>query len=110
MSFQTGEVSVLMGFADYATASQLKAKGYQALTTPVSLYGFAPDSINRVPSWPNQKVREALEYAINKEAIVKALGYGFLSVLNQAADSRWTIAYNQKSLVDYIIQQKPNNY
>ncbi len=46
-----------------------------------------PDTANPDSPWANQKVREAAEYAINKEAIAKALNYGFGKVPYQIPSS-----------------------
>jgi len=43
----------------------------------VTSYSLTPDTANPDSPLANQKVREATEYAINKDAIAKALSYGY---------------------------------
>jgi peptide/nickel transport system substrate-binding protein len=45
----------------------------------VSMFGLVPDTANPDSIWANEKFREAVEYAIDRESIAKNLGYGFLS-------------------------------
>ena len=40
-------------------------------------FHLIPDTANPDSPWANQKVREAVEYAIDREGIAKALGYGY---------------------------------
>ncbi len=58
-------------------AADLEAAGVlvEAITTATTC--LVPDSLNADSPFANQKVREAVEYAINREAIAKTLGYGY---------------------------------
>jgi peptide/nickel transport system substrate-binding protein len=60
-------------------------------------YTLAPDSKNADSPWSNLKVRQALDYAIDRDAIAKARGFGFWLPVNQFANPD-TTSYN-KSLV-----------
>ena len=53
-----------------------------------------PDTANADSPWANQKVREAVEYAIDKEAIAKAFGYGYWKAPYQIVPPACTLAYN----------------
>ena len=64
-------------------AAMLKAQGFQVLTMPVGPVSLLPDSNNADSPLSKKKVREAISYAINREAIVKARGFGFFSPANQ---------------------------
>ena len=66
-------------------AADLKAKGYQILQTPTLLNNIYPDSKNPDSLFANKKVREAIEYAIDRTAMAKALGFGFEEPINQLA-------------------------
>jgi peptide/nickel transport system substrate-binding protein len=58
-------------------AADMAAAG---LVLKVALVGstcLIPDSANADSPYANQKVREAVEYAIDREAIAKGLGYGY---------------------------------
>jgi len=74
-------------------AADLKAKGYQILQTPTLLNNIYPDSKNPDSLFANKKVREAIEYAIDRTAMAKALGFGFEEPINQLA-SLGTQGYN----------------
>jgi peptide/nickel transport system substrate-binding protein len=58
-------------------ASQLKSLGYTILRKQGGATALVPDSLNEDSPWSNLKVREAAEYAIDKDALAKAFGYGF---------------------------------
>jgi peptide/nickel transport system substrate-binding protein len=61
-------------------------------------YTLAPDSKNADSPWSNVKVRQALDYAIDKNAIAKARGFGYWTPVNNFANPD-TTSYN-KNLVD----------
>ena len=77
MSMESGEADMLESMPPGKEAVDMAAKGLKidyAMDLPFCLI---PDSANSDSPWANQKVREAVEYAIDREAISKALGYGF---------------------------------
>jgi peptide/nickel transport system substrate-binding protein len=53
-----------------------------------AMMALIPDSAHPDSIFANQKVREAVEYAIDRESIAKALGYGFSVAVNQPAIKR----------------------
>jgi len=65
--------------------------GYKIANSGVA--AFFPDSKNTSSTLANQKVREAVEYAIDKEGLVKAQSYGFYKSLDQFAP-RVSTAYD----------------
>ena len=93
LAMQTGEVD-RTSLADPG----IIAKGYADMGLDViakidSDHFLVPDSANAQSPWANQKVREALEYAIDREAIASAFGYGYLKAPYQIP-SRDSLAYN----------------
>lgn len=82
MSYQAGEALVWES-ADPATAYDLEQTGYQVSTRRGPIMNLVPDSGNPDSPWADKKVREAAEYAINRQAIVDALGYGYWEAVNQ---------------------------
>ena len=54
----------------------LKSQGYQIFTQPAGTVALVPDSANADSPWSNIKVRQAAEYAIDREAIAKGFGFG----------------------------------
>jgi peptide/nickel transport system substrate-binding protein len=75
-SFQAGEMDAVGGLLakpDY----DLQQKGYQITPVQMAVYLLMPDSKNTDSPWSKLKVRQALDYAIDRDSIAKALGYGF---------------------------------
>jgi peptide/nickel transport system substrate-binding protein len=74
----------IMGGA-HLSAYRLAPKGFQIILPPsffATLYfdTKSPDSI-----YANQKVREAIEYAIDRDKIAKTVGFGYWFPMNQCA-------------------------
>jgi ABC-type transport system substrate-binding protein len=57
-------------------AADFKALGFKVLTQHQAVFSIFFDSKNTASPFANEKVREAVEYAINKDNINKNLGYG----------------------------------
>jgi len=74
-------------------AKELQDAGFRTSTAVGGTKMLIPDSMNKDSIWANPKVRMAAEYAMDKEGMAKALGYGFWDAAYQVAskDSR---AYN----------------
>ncbi len=51
--------------------------GFNNLTARQAVIALFPDSNNPDSPWSNVKVRQAAEYAINREAIASGLGFGY---------------------------------
>jgi peptide/nickel transport system substrate-binding protein len=75
-SLKKGEIQQIYD-ASTTVAEQLKKEGYTILQNPGGYYGLALDSKNADSIFANKKVREALEYAIDKEAICAGPGQGY---------------------------------
>jgi peptide/nickel transport system substrate-binding protein len=75
-NMKAGNVDVFYG-ADVAQASRLKDAGFKIYSMPGGAYSLTPDSANAGSPWSNLKVRQAAEYALDKEGLAKALGYGY---------------------------------
>jgi peptide/nickel transport system substrate-binding protein len=68
-------------------AQNAKDKGLSVFTRSSLVSFMCPDSTNTNSPMANQKVREAVEYAINKEALNKTFTLGFGESLYQAANA-----------------------
>jgi peptide/nickel transport system substrate-binding protein len=92
-ALQKGEVDVFWR-VEGNQAFDLQAKGF-TVVSPINQFGIwlTPDSRNPESVLANKKVREALEYAANREAIAKAVGYGFMIGINQIADPSYPAGY-----------------
>ena len=75
-AMQAGEAQVL-NTETGKMAADLKAAGLNVITADTGTVVLIPDSVNADSPLSNPKVREAVEYAIDKEAIAKAKSYGF---------------------------------
>jgi peptide/nickel transport system substrate-binding protein len=95
MAFKAGQSQVIYGI-NPSDAEDLKAAGkYVIAMTPSGGFGLAGDSSNPKSPFADIRVRRALEYAINKEAIAKGMGYNFYWTANQPATAvNWY--YNPK--------------
>jgi len=91
-ALRAGEVHVMKSVPD-KQALGLKKDGFKVLHYPVALTGLAPDSANANSIFADKRVREAIEYAIDKESIAAALGLGFWTHINQVA-SEGTNGFN----------------
>ena len=90
---KAGAADVFAG-ADVAQAARLRDAGFVVYSIPGGAYNLTPDSANPDSPWSNQKVREAAEYAIDKEGLAKALGYGFLQPAYQLVATDMTGIYD----------------
>ena len=58
-------------------ASEIKEKGYEVFHTPAGGDFLTFDSVHSDSPFADKRVRQAVEYAIDKASLAKALGYGF---------------------------------
>jgi peptide/nickel transport system substrate-binding protein len=75
-AIQAGEADALQ-IEPGKIASDLQALGLQEKVNVVSTFCLLPDTAHPDSPFANQQVREAVEYAIDREAIAKAFSYGF---------------------------------
>jgi peptide/nickel transport system substrate-binding protein len=75
--FKSGGGDVLDINGNGRIANELKDAGYNILYKAGSPTVLIPDSANADSPWSNLKVRQAMEYAIDRESISKAFGYGY---------------------------------
>jgi len=76
-AFQTGQVDAVGGILGQMHADLVKGGGYQVLTINDAAATLVSDSKNADSPYNNIKVRMALDYAIDRNAIVKARGFGW---------------------------------
>lgn len=75
-SFEAGEADAFggdIGITEY----ELQQKGYPVARMYAGVVMLVPDSNNPQSPFANLKVRQAIDYAINRDAIVEARGFGF---------------------------------
>lgn len=84
-SFKAGESNVTQNI-EPKDAKQLEAEGkYRISTLASALYALAPDGANPNSVFAKLQVRQAVDYAIDKQALADTLGYGYWKPLYQAA-------------------------
>ncbi|MBI4295763.1 MAG: hypothetical protein HY667_01455 [Chloroflexi bacterium] len=87
LALRKGEVHAAEGLGGNIVSAMQK-DGWTVMMGPPEVYNtFAGDSANPDSPFANKKVREAVEYAIDREAVAKSLGYGFMQAVNQSAFS-----------------------
>jgi peptide/nickel transport system substrate-binding protein len=85
---QSGGADVLNCQGNAKVANDIKAAGFKILVHPASgTNSLAPDSLNADSPWSNVKVRQAAEYAIDREAISAAFGFGYSQPIYQLLGS-----------------------
>ena len=77
-SIKKGDIDVWLG-VDHISASQLRKDGQlEVITNPAIHNVLQFNSTDPSSPWSKKKMREALEYAIDKEAICQSVGRGLL--------------------------------
>lgn len=99
-ALQSGQADIYRGTssANSKMASDLAARGLTVDTAPGSTSVLYGDSNNADSIFANIKVRQALEYAVDKAAICKALGYGYWQPVTQLVP-QGVAAYNPDAQV-----------
>lgn len=90
LALEVGEVDMI-GEVEPAQAKMLEIKGTYTMTMgPTALIGIAGDSKNDDSPFADVRVRQAIEYAIDKEAICDSLGQGYwIPIWQQAKPGSW---------------------
>ncbi|MBI2854733.1 MAG: hypothetical protein HYX87_07435 [Chloroflexi bacterium] len=87
ISLQAGSIHALRGVAAETpkAAYDLQQAGFDVTSRRTMVLNLLPDSKNPDSPFADKKVREAVEYALDRPALVKALGYGIWDVTNQVS-------------------------
>jgi peptide/nickel transport system substrate-binding protein len=88
-AMQAGEADMLT-IKPGKVAADMQAAGLIVKAGLIDTSVLIPDSMNADSPWANQKVREAAEYSIDREAISKGLGYGYTKPAYQIPGSSIT--------------------
>jgi peptide/nickel transport system substrate-binding protein len=81
MTFKAGQVNAIYE-ADATATVQLRGEGYPVMSAPGSLIGINFDTKNS-KIFSNPQVRQAIEYAIDKEAVCSGPGQGLYTPVYQ---------------------------
>jgi len=82
VSFRAGETNMIRS-VENKHAAELKKDGYKVISSPRGMRALTFDTGNPGSIFKDQRIREAVEYAINKKAITDTLGYGFWHAADQ---------------------------
>jgi ABC-type transport system substrate-binding protein/uncharacterized membrane protein YfcA len=97
-AFKAGQAQTI-GYTPNIAADLQKEGKYIITGAPSGAFGLAGDSANPGSPFADIRVRQAVAYAIDNEAVAKTAGYGFLQASNQPAiPGSW--AFN-KDVVGY---------
>jgi ABC-type transport system substrate-binding protein len=92
MTMAVGEADMVVGVMA-KDAADFAAMGLKVQVAMYDAFGLVPDTANADSPWANQKVREAVEYAIDREGIAEAFGYGYWQAPYQIP-TRASLAYD----------------
>ncbi|MBW2610297.1 MAG: ABC transporter substrate-binding protein [Deltaproteobacteria bacterium] len=81
-ALRAGEAQALWE-APLKDAPKLKKEGFVTISFPGGLRSLASDSDNPESIYADKRIREALEYAIDRKTISDGLGYGYWEAINQ---------------------------
>jgi peptide/nickel transport system substrate-binding protein len=82
--FQSGGADVFASTSDTVT-NNLIQRGYKYEFRPGPMMNLIPDSKNSASPYSDINVRQAIEYAIDRQGIAASLGFGLWEVANQPA-------------------------
>ncbi len=84
MSLKSGEINFIWDAAP-ASAVQLRDAGYTVKVLPGTIQSMGFDTANPNSIWADPRIREAVEYAVNKEDICSGPGLGLYQPVYQIA-------------------------
>jgi peptide/nickel transport system substrate-binding protein len=83
---QAGQADSWMDVSDVQMILNLEEKGFKVNWAPGMFWAILPDSSDPNSPYADKRVREALEYAIDRPTLAKMLGYGKFEPLFQMAN------------------------
>lgn len=86
---EAGEADLWMEVGDVQQVLDLEKKGFKVNWCTGFFWGLLPNSSDPNSPYAKQKVRAALEYAIDRPAVAAMVGYGKFEPLHQIAWSKW---------------------
>lgn len=105
---ETGEVDMNALTVSVENVDQVKAKGFlDSFIYPTNGYGYIAFNHTK-PQWKDPKVRQALAYGLNRDAIVKNVYKGYADVIN-IPQSKVAWAYTEDGIEKYEFNQEKAN-
>lgn len=87
MMMEAKQADIWLDVAAVKNVLELQQKGLKVNWGPGMLWAILPNSSNPKSPYANKKVREAVEYALDRPAIAKTLGFGKFEALTQIVPS-----------------------
>jgi len=84
LALKSGDINFIWDAAP-ASAAQLRDAGYPLKVAPGTLQSLGGDTANPSSIWADQRIRDAVEYAIDKDAICSGPGMGLYKPMYQIA-------------------------
>ena len=97
--FKRGDVHMIQATAN--SAQELLSEGYAQITSAGGTYVLVPDSANESSPFADIRVRQAVSYAIDREAIAEGLGFGLLKPAYQLYPSNPIVAIPNFQKTEY---------
>jgi peptide/nickel transport system substrate-binding protein len=88
MAFEKGNADIAL-LSVPLDAKELAPKGFNISSYPLAVQCLGGDSANSDSPFADKKVREAVEYAINKDLMVKTFGFGYWDVATEICTPGW---------------------
>lgn len=103
---QAGEADA-WGGPPLKEATDLENMGFKLIIGVGGFYSeLIPDNVSEGSYYQDQRVREAIEYAIDRDALAQGLGYGKLKAVKQAGGPATSQGYNPDFKVrDFNVQK-----
>jgi len=96
-AFLSGEHHIMLGVSAQNAKQLENNKKFRITTSPGNIYMISGDGIHPDSPWSNLKVRQAMFYAIDRQAIADAFGYGY-----------WTVSPKSQFALPGTIFDNPN--
>ncbi len=88
IALQRGEVNAICNSKLPVVVRELAAKGFEVISrVQILIVSLMPDSIHPDSILAKEKVREAVEYAIDRDKVAQVIGYGYYRKVNQFCPS-----------------------
>ncbi|NLN06896.1 MAG: ABC transporter substrate-binding protein [Firmicutes bacterium] len=88
-SLLAGEADIWLEVNNVEHVKELEEAGFKVNWGPGMLMSLCPSVRNKNSKWHDLRLREALEYAIDREALANMIGLGAYEPLHQLAVSDW---------------------
>lgn len=93
LSFESGQVHAIQGLSP-SDAQELKSKGLNVISTPANARVLVGDSANPSSPFADTRVRQAIDFAIDRQTLADTLGKGISQPVSQIVPPSTAAAFN----------------